>query len=461
MSGVSVEKIGGTSMSRFSEILNNVILRNRERVYGRAYVVSAYGGVTDRLLEHKKSGQPGVYTAFREQRDFDTPLSELLQHLFEINRQLGSLGLSVPGANAFIERRIEGARGYLHSMADVMASGYVRQSEVLSAARELLASLGEAHSAYNSAKIVEERGYAGRFVDLGGWGDPQPRTIDERIQQALANLDTVASVPFLTGYCKGTEGIMRAFDRGYSEVTFSKVAVALRAREAVIHKEFHLSSADPKVVGMGNVLPVCNTNFDVADQLADVGMEAIHPRAAKPLELSGVPLRVKNAFDPDHDGTLITRSYTCPESRIEIITGTDRVSILEIHDTGMVAEVGSDYRIMQVFVDHGVSYISKATNANTIDSVIWDKDITPGLIKDLEERFELVARRQVAIVCAIGSNIAKPGILAQATRALAESDINIISISQTARQTSMQFTVERSDFANAQRALHRKLCESN
>lgn len=461
MTGWSVEKIGGTSMSRFGEILRNIIVKDPAHIYGRVYVVSAYSGVTDRLLEHKRSGQPGVYTAFCEQRDFDGPLGSLLEHLVELNRGLASIGLEVAAADTFIEQRIEAARGYLHSMANVMASGYVRQSEVLSAARELLASLGEAHSAYNSAQIVDAHGHSGRFVDLGGWGDPQPRTIDERIERALSDLDAHSTVPFLTGYCKGTEGIMRAFDRGYSEVTFSKVAVALRAREAVIHKEFHLSSADPKVVGVGRVIPVCNTNFDVADQLADVGMEAIHPRAAKPLELSGVPLRVKNAFDPDHDGTLITRSYTCPESRIEIITGTDKVSILEIHDTGMVAEVGSDHRIMGVFVEHGVSYISKATNANTIDLVIWDHEAKPALLQELTERFELVVQRPVAIVCAIGSNIAKPGILAQATRALAESHINIISVSQTARQTSMQFTVERSDFTRAQRALHRKLCEGD
>ena len=74
------------------------------------------------------------------------------------------------------------------------------------------------------------------------------------------------------------------FDRGYSEVTFSKIAVLLNADEAIIHKEFHLSSADPLIVGPENTIIVGNTNYDVADQLADVGMEAIHPKSAKPLK---------------------------------------------------------------------------------------------------------------------------------------------------------------------------------
>jgi aspartate kinase len=330
---------------------------------------------------------------------------------------------------------------------------------LLSAARELLASIGESHSAYNSAKILQAKGYASNFIDLSGWMDPIARTIDERVAIALAGVANRREITFVTGYCKGTEGIMREFDRGYSEVTFSKVAVAVRATEAVIHKEFHLSSADPKVIGPGKVVPVCNTNFDVADQLADVGMEAIHPKASKPLEMAGIPLRVKNAFDPDHDGTLITKDYTCPESKIEVVTGTDKVSILELFDTRMVAEVGSDYRIMQVLVDYQISYISKATNANTIDLVLWDRDLRPEMVKKLQGMFDVVTVIPVAIVCAIGSNIAKPGILSQATGAMARAGINIIGVSQTARQTNMQFTVGRDDFVKAQQALHAELCE--
>lgn len=446
-------------MSRFSEVCSNVILRNPKHVYGRLYVVSAYAGVTDLLLEHKKSQMPGVYTAFATGGAYAEALDAVRLRFFELNASLKSEGLDVGTADLFISERVSGVLGYLNSTADLLASGYVSRTELLSAARELLASIGESHSAYNSAKILQAKGYSANFIDLSGWGDPVARTIDERIALALAGVGDRQEVSFVTGYCKGTEGIMREFDRGYSEVTFSKVAVAVKAREAVIHKEFHLSSADPKIIGPGKVGPVCNTNFDVADQLADVGMEAIHPKAAKPLEMAGIPLRVKNAFDPDHDGTLITKDYTCTESKIEVVTGTDKVSILELFDTRMVAEVGSDYRIMQVLVEHDTSYISKATNANTIDLVLWDRDLRPEMVATLESMFDVVKVIPVAIVCAIGSNIAKPGILAQATGAMAQAGINIIGVSQTARQTNMQFTVRREDFVKAQRALHAELCE--
>jgi aspartate kinase len=459
MPQLTVEKIGGTSMSRFSDVLSNVILRDPKHIYGRIYVVSAYAGVTDMLLEHKKSGKPGVYTAFAKQGPYAEALDAVRARFFELNASLKEEGLDVDAANQFISERVEGVLGYLNSTANLLASGYISRTELLSAARELLASIGESHSAYNSAKILQAKGYAAHVIDLSGWSDPIARTIDERVAMALADVATRREITFVTGYCKGTEGIMREFDRGYSEVTFSKVAVAVKASEAVIHKEFHLSSADPKIIGPGKVVPVCNTNFDVADQLADVGMEAIHPKAAKPLEMAGIPLRVKNAFDPDHDGTLITKDYTCPESKIEVVTGTDKVSILELFDTRMVSEVGSDYRIMQVLVDHEISYISKATNANTIDLVLWDRDLHPEIVEKLKRMFDVVTVIPVAIVCAIGSNIAKPGILSQATGAMARAGINIIGVSQTARQTNMQFTVRREDFVKAQQALHAELCE--
>jgi aspartate kinase len=80
------------------------------------------------------------------------------------------------------------------------------------------------------------------------------------------------------------------------------------------------------------------------------------------------------------------------------------------------------------------------------------------MIAELQDRFEQITLRKVAIVCAIGSNIGQPGILAKAAGALAADGINILAVSQTARQTNMQFVVERDHFAKAQIALHKALC---
>ena len=445
-------------MSRFSEIVDNIILKDEEHAYGKIYVVSAYAGITNDLLEHKKTNRPGIYKLFEDQQNYPIKMIRLQESLYRLNETFGDIGLDVKEANDFIGDRIDQAINILRSMDNVLASGYVSREKLLLAGRELLASLGEMHSAYNSANILKNRGYNTTYVDLSGWDDSRQLTIDERIKDSFAQIDPFSTICFATGYTKGTEGIMREFDRGYSEVTFSKVAVLLGADEAIIHKEYHLCSGDPLVIGEENVKPVCNTNYDVADQLADVGMEAIHPKASKPLEIKNIPIRVKNAFDPDHPGTLITKDFIAPESKVEIVTGSKEVTCMEIHDTRMVGEVGFDLRIMQIFDKYDVSYISKMTNANTIDMIIEERDCTPHFLAELNEAMEKVTISPVAIVCAIGSNIAQPGIMAKAAQALAGRSINIIAVSQTNRQTNMQFIVERDQFAEAQIALHGALC---
>ena len=455
---ITVEKIGGTSMSHFDEVLKNIVLRDPKQVYGRVYVVSAYAGVTNDLLEHKKTGAPGIYAKFASGGDYAGALEGLLGKLKAINKEMAPLGLDLSVADGFLDRRIRELAEYLHSMRHVLASGYLRRENVLLAAREMLAAVGEAHSAFNSVEILKKKGVKALFMDLTGFDDDDPLTIDERIHKSFQGVDLKSQVIVATGYTKGVEGIMREFDRGYSEVTFSKIAVELRPDEAIIHKEFHLSSADPEIVGAGNTVVVGATNYDVADQLADVGMEAIHPKAAKPMELAGVSIRLKNTFEPDHPGTLITKGYVGKQARIEIIAGSAKVTAVEIHDPSMVGTVGFDLGVMEIFRKHGVSYILKATNANSITHVVWDKAASRPFIEELENAYEQVTVKQAAVVCVIGSNIAIPGVLARATNVLAENQINVNCVSQSLRQINMQFVIERADYKKAIAALNKALC---
>ncbi|HMG25060.1 MAG TPA: aspartate kinase [Kofleriaceae bacterium] len=455
---ITVEKIGGTSMSRFEDVLHNIMLSDPNHVYGRVYVVSAYAGVTNQLLEHKKTGEPGIYAHFVAGADYAAALDALTARLIAINHELAPAGLPLDVADDFIERRVAILRGYLDSMRHVMASGYVHRDSLLLAAREMLAAIGEAHSAFNSVEILRARGVRADLVDLTGFDDDDPLTIDERIRASFQDLDPRDRVVVATGYTKGVEGIMREFDRGYSEVTFSKIAVELKAGEAVVHKEYHLSSADPEIVGPGNTIVVGMTNYDVADQLADVGMEAIHPKAAKPMELAGIPIRLKNTFEPQHPGTLITKDFVGKEARIEVITGTPKVAIVEIHDPLMVGTVGFDLGVMQILARHQVSYIVKATNANSISHIMWEKAATPELIAELRARYDTVAVVPAAVVCVIGSNLAIPGVLARAAQVLADNQINVICVSQSLRQINMQFVIARADYRQAIVALNRALC---
>lgn len=460
---LTVEKIGGTSMSKFDEVLSNIIVgkRRENEYYNRVFVVSAYSGVTNWLLEHKKTREPGIYMKFLNHDHYLSALDDLLVKLIDINKKFEDIGLNLEEADEFITQRIDQTKSYLRNMDAVLASGYVDKQNILLASREILSSVGEAHSAFNSVNILKNNGINALFVDLCGFDDSEYLTIDQRIRNAFKEINFSECLPIATGYTKGTEGIMREFDRGYSEVTFSKIAVEIKADEAIIHKEFHLSSADPVIVGIENSIPVGFTNYNVADQLADIGMEAIHPQASKPIEVAGINIRIKNTFEPEHPGTLISKSYVGKQSKVEIITGTPQVMAVEIHDPMMVGQVGFDLEIMKIFQRYKISYILKATNANSITQVIWEEDATQELFNELREKYQEVTVKEVAIICILGTNIAQPGILARATKTFAENQINIESVSQSLKQVNMQFVISRDRYEDAIRVLNAELCVNN
>jgi aspartate kinase len=456
---LTVEKIGGTSMTALGDVINNIILfeRSGPSLYNRIFVVSAFSGVTNMLLENKKTGEPGVYHRLANFKDFHKPLKELVIKLKEINKSYEKLGLNIADADNFIETRVNDAQIYLENLANILASGYVSNEGILQAAREILASIGESHSAFNFTNILQNMGINATLIDLSGFHDHRSYTIDQRIKHDLQHIDFEKTICVVTGYAKGTEGIMREFDRGYSEVTFSKIAVAVKPEEAIIHKEYHLCTADPVLVGENNCFPVGFTNYDVADQLADVGMEAIHPKASKPLEINDINLRIKNTFQPEHPGTLITREYTCEHKRVEVITGAEKMVIVDIYDPSMVGTPGSDLQIMELFYKFNISYTFKATSANSISIVIWEKDMNKKLIVELENNFEKVTVEKVAMVCLIGSNMDQPGLLAKSATALAEKGINIKSAGFALRKVNIQFLIAREDFDLAIIALNKAM----
>jgi len=446
-------------MSAYEQVFNNIIIYQRtpETMYNRVFVVSAYAGVTNWLLEDKKTGEPGVFHHLKSYKDFHQSLDGILIKLLSINQSYATTGLNLPVANAFIEQRIHEARLFLDNLANILASGYVSDENILQAAREILSSIGESHAAFNFVNQLQHSNINATLIDLSGFHDHYSYTIDQRIAASFQNIQFNKTICIVTGYTKGTEGIMREFDRGYSEVTFSKIAVALKPDEAIIHKEYHLCSADPQLVGKENAIPVGFTNYDVADQLADVGMEAIHPKASKPLEINNINLRIKNTFEPNHPGTLITKEYICPHKRVEVITGTDKVIIIDVFDHMMVGTVGFDLKIMQVLQSFNISYTFKATSANSISFVIWEKDLKIQLIVELEAIFQRVTVEKAAVVCLIGSNIDQPGLLAKAAQSLANHGINIKSAGFALRKVNIQFILAREDFKEAIKALNKTM----
>ncbi|MCJ2187158.1 aspartate kinase [Novosphingobium beihaiensis] len=465
----SVEKIGGTSMAATSTVFDNVLIAGRKGpdLYNRIFVVSAYAGMTDLLLEHKKSGEPGVYAHFA---DNETPgawrgaLADVMGAMWARNAEMFARPESREEADKFVAQRVAALEACLDDLDRLRAHGRFCLKEQMTTVREMLAGLGEAHSAHSTALLLRDRGVNAVFVDLTVWNHEDLVSLDDRIRGALDKIDLATQMPIVTGYAGCEGGMVRRYARGYSEMTFSRIAVITGAREAIIHKEFHLSSADPRLVGEAKARKIGRTNYDVADQLANLGMEAIHPRAGRGLRQSGIPLRVRNTFDRHDGGTLICGDYISDKPRVEIVTGLASMQALQFFEQDMVGEKGYDAAILQALTKHGAWIVSKSSNANTITHYLSGTGAAKmaRIVSDLEAAYPgaAVTTQPVAMVSVIGSDLSEPGLVPRALTALDKAGIGMIAMQHQIRNVDVQFIVASQDFDAAVRTLHGALIDA-
>ena len=153
----TVEKIGGTSMTRFGELMNNILIGNRsgKDLYNRIFVVSAYGGITNLLLEDKKTAEPGIYGKFAQgDPSWEAALEATRHRMIQLNRSFADLGLDQDAADTFVNERMDGIKVCLRDLMRLRSFGHFRPNDYLPATREFLSAVGEAHSAFNSVEIL-------------------------------------------------------------------------------------------------------------------------------------------------------------------------------------------------------------------------------------------------------------------------------------------------------------------
>ena len=460
----TVEKIGGTSMTEFDAVLDNIMLRPANP-YNRVFVVSAYGGITDALLECKRSGQPGIYQYVAKRDEKWKEATEALQRrLLLINENLFADPITRLRADKFIRSRISEAINCINNIMETCQYGQFSLRHYLPQIREFLSSIGEAHSAYNTALKLKTLGINTRFVDLSGWSDTASGSLDEVIQTAFGDINVKEELPIVTGYAYCDEGLMKTYDRGYSEMTFSRIACLTKADQAIIHKEYHLSTADPRIVGTEKVHPMGTTNFDVADQLANLGMEAIHPNAASGLRQNGIELCIKNTFEPEHQGTLISQQFQPEKEKIEIIAGKNKVFALHVFDQAMVGKVDNvSYDIMEVISDAHVNLIGKEMNANSITYYLkGHNDSLNEVLYKVEKRYPnaTINGQMVALVSVIGASINTNTALSKGMLSLMDNDISPIAAHSSMRNVNVQFVVEDGQYHQAIQALHAEFIDS-
>ncbi|UXI04642.1 aspartate kinase [Photobacterium sp. TY1-4] len=457
----TVEKIGGTSMSAFDAVLDNIMFYPQSP-YQRIFVVSAYGGITDALLECKRSGEPGIYQHIADRNAiWKEKLDDLKQRMLLINDNIFADPLCRKRADKFVTDRLSQARDCIDNILETCQFKQFSLSAYLPQIREFLSSIGEAHSAFNTVLKLKKHGVNARFVDLSGWDDKPAGSLDDVITQAMSDIDLSKELPIVTGYVYCDEGLMKTYDRGYSEMTFSRLAVLTQAKQAVIHKEYHLSTADPRIVGPDVVMPMGISNYDVADQLANLGMEAIHPNAASGLRRAEIQLVVKNTFEPEHKGTWITPDHQPETQKVEIIAGRDKVFALNIFDQSMVGKADNiGYDLMQIIRNERVQLIGKEMNANSITYYLAGSSTSHNRVLTQAEQMlpdAQITGNMVALISAIGACIDTNEVLRSGMSGLMAQNITPKAAHSSLRNVDVQFVVADEDYAVTIRTLHETL----
>jgi aspartate kinase len=382
------------------------------------------------LLDHKKNSEPGVFRYYLEDDDrWHEQLINVKNYMFDINKGFKNIGLDVDLANNFIENRVGETEACLSDIRRLCSYGHFSKEEFVPATKEMLSSIGEAHSAFNSASILQSKGLNSAFVDLTGWKDQTKLPVEEVVARAFNSIDVAKVLPFVTGYIKCSEGFVSSFARGYTEIALSKISVFMKASEAIVHKEYDLCSADPVLLGADKVKIVPEINYDMADQLADIGMEAIHPKAAKELMKNHIPIRVKNIFQKNYPGTLIQNiDGVSEEPEVKVICGNNNVTSLDVWDTDMISQSGYDYKLVSFFNKYGISYLSKIASGNTITHILYSSENKlQTCIDEMREAFKAakIDVKDIALISLVG-NLDSKGVLAKGAQALAENGIKIM-----------------------------------
>ena len=178
--------------------------------------------------------------------------------------------------------------------------------------------------------------------------------------------------------------------------------------------------------------------------------------AREGVQRAGVELRIKNAFEPEHGGTLISQDYKSEKPCVEIIAGRKDVFGIEVFDQDMLGDIGYDMEISKLLKQLKLYVVNKDSDANSITYYAsGSRKLINRAARLIEEQYPAaeVTVHNLAIVSAIGSDLKVKGILAKTVAALAEAGISIQAIHQSIRQVEMQCVVNEEDYDAAIAAL--------
>jgi aspartate kinase len=267
----------------------------------------------------------------------------------------------------------------------------------------------------------------------------------------------------VTGYIAATQdGITTTLGRGGSDYTATIIGAALTADEVWIWTDVDgLMTTDPKIVRSARTMT--EISFQEAIEMGIFGAKAMHPRALEPAMEENIPVRIRNTFNPQNPGTLITREQTIKQGNVaKAVALVKNVAIINVSGTGMVDRPGSYARVLDILGKENINVIMLSIAASEANiSLVIRRNLLEKAVNKLEMGLtnglihEVTSDDDVSIVAVIGAGMSDmPGVASRVFSAVAAKGINVRMIAQGSSELNISFVVKESDGDATVRAIH-------
>ena len=438
---MKVLKFGGTSVGSVESILSvkKIVEAEKEPV---VVVVSALGGITDKLIKTSKLALAGDLSY---QSEFD-----------EIAGRHHQMIEAVIPSGEKKERLLETIDALLDELKSIYQGVYLIRdlSPKTSAA---IVSYGERLSSnivavlIDGAKWFDSRTFIKTEIKSGRQLLASDLT-HELVKQAFVDLPKVSLVPGFIS-TDADSGEVTNLGRGGSDYTASIIAAALDASFLEIWTDVDgFMTADPKVIS--TAYTINELSYVEAMELCNFGAKVVYPPPIYPVCVKNIPILIKNTFNPSGKGTVIKSDIAEDQKPIKGISSINGTTLITVSGLSMVGVIGVNRRIFSALANNGISVflVSQASSENSTSIGVRDADadaacevLNAEFSKEIETgaMYRMTAESGLATVAIVGENMKHtPGIAGKLFGTLGRSGINVIACAQGASETNISFVVD-------------------
>lgn len=453
---MKVLKFGGSSVASAERIKGVIDIVVSEQKKKPVVVVSAFGGITDKLIEMGKLAVTGNEKYSALLKDLENKHFEVIKALIGVKSQSSVL------ANVKIT---------INELEDVL-HGVFLVKELSPRTLDFIMSFGERLSAYIISQCIKDTGMEAEYLDAR-----QLIVTDNHFGLALVDFhstnnkiknyfDSHKQLQIVTGFIASTEhNETTTLGRSGSDYTAAIIGAALEVEEIEIWTDVNgMMTADPRKVKKS--FTVKTMTYAEAMEMSHFGAKVIYPATMQPAMNKNIPIHIKNTFNPSFEGTLICRTNKGDNQVIKGISSIEDIALLRLQGSGMMGIVGISMRLFTSLARKKINVIliSQASSEYSICFAVTAKD-APVAKKEIEKEFvmemkaglidEVIVEKDLSIVAIVGSNMCNtPGVSGKMFHALGKNGVNVVAIAQGSSELNISAVIHKDDESKAINALH-------